>query len=173
MGKIQHERLKNTKASSSFGMLKFDENGFLVEPDLNEEQEASLLELKSFRKVLSDDERKEQLESMRREIDEDAGLIPSEEEEKEEDSEEEEEEEEVEEKDMDVEIKHRPEEDSTIDHEALIEAFVKKEGLEVEAFEYEQLTVKQIKKFASEQDVELEASRKDDLIQEIYSKLGK
>lgn len=48
---IKHKYMKGVVAYSGFGVLKFDENGYLVEPELTEEQKETLAKFKNYERV--------------------------------------------------------------------------------------------------------------------------
>lgn len=56
MAKIQHIFGKAFKSDSNFGLLEFDQNGFLIAPELDDEQKAELLTIPGFSKVLEEGE---------------------------------------------------------------------------------------------------------------------
>lgn len=54
--KIQHIFGRAFKSDSKFGLLEFDNEGFLTAPELDDEQKAELLTVSGFSKVLEEGE---------------------------------------------------------------------------------------------------------------------
>lgn len=54
--KIQHKFKRAFKSHSKFGFLEFDNEGFLIKPELDDEQKAELLTIPGFSKVLEEGE---------------------------------------------------------------------------------------------------------------------
>jgi hypothetical protein len=136
--KVRHNLFRNSKSQSKFGLLKFDEEGFVIEPDLDDEQIEEICTIPNFVKV---EEEEQQEDGQEDDEKEDAG----------EDSKEEEKQEEPQ-ADEDKEDVNEDDEDSEEDEEEV---------------DFESMTVKELKAFAFENDIELEKTRKDEIIAEI------
>jgi hypothetical protein len=149
--KVRHNLARNSKANSKFGLLKFDAEGFLTEPDLTEEQIEEICEIPNFERVVEEDEERQE-DGQEDQKDENADEDSSEEEEQQEDE--------------------ADEEDEVVDFEELIKEFAEKEGIELEENSFDSLTVKQLKAFAFNHDIEIEKTRKDEIIDEIVKALS-
>lgn len=61
MAKIKHVFNRAFKSSSKFGVLEFDQNGFLIAPELTDKQKDALLAIPGFSKVLEEGEEESDL----------------------------------------------------------------------------------------------------------------
>lgn len=60
--RLKNEQFKNSFTCSAFGVLKYDEQGFVIEPELTEEQMKALAVIKGFEIVEDEkDEKKKQV----------------------------------------------------------------------------------------------------------------
>lgn len=115
MAKIQHIFGRAFKSDSKFGLLEFDNQGFLISPELDDEQKAELLTVNGFSKVLEEGE----------------------------------------------------------EESALNEQQDSLEGVELPDELKDLKNVPQLRKFAKEHDIELQGSKKDEILSEILEALNK
>jgi len=149
--KIRNLLLKNGIAYSTFGVLKFDAEGILTEPELTDEQKQTLLALKSFDEI----EVAEEGEN---------GNLDKENQPNLEDTQETKEE-----------VNEGVEQDSTVVTPAEFAGDINQDENEVaetnEETNIDEMTVKQLKAFAEEKGIELTKTRRDEIIAEIKEAL--
>lgn len=112
MAKIKHVFNRAFKSSSKFGVLEFDQDGFLIKPELTDEQKAVLLQIPGFSKVED-------------EVEEEDGLNDQ------------------------------------------------QDGLELPEDLKELKTVPQLRKYAKDNNIEIEGTKKDEILAEILEALKK